>query len=96
MIWKKLLGSLMIITSSFIIFVGLTTSFNKSPYCEWLAEKRDSSNEYYVNKYIEEFKYPSGQCYNRFLKKRLLSNLIVLSFGIYLVSGKKWSDLWNY
>lgn len=70
--------------------VGFYTTFNKSPYCEWLAEQYNNPYHDYTNEYIEEFKNPSGECYNRFIKKRLSTNLISLGIGMYLIGkGKK-------
>lgn len=86
--WKKIIGYFLIVLFSLTIVMGLYITFNKSPYCEWLAGKYDSSNPYYADKYVEEFIYPSGQCYNRFLGKSWFTNLITLGVGMYLVGWK--------
>lgn len=87
--WKKILGYFLITYSLFIMAVGLYTTFNKSPYCEWLAQQYDNPYHDYTEQYVEEFKIPSGSCYNHFMKRRLLTTLISLGLGMWLVQKDK-------
>lgn len=87
--WKKVLGYFLIVMAMLTTVVGIYTNFNKSPYCEWLAGKYDSSNEYYVNKYIEEFKIPSGSCYSRFTPVKIMTYFMMFGYGVYLLKGKE-------
>jgi len=87
--WKKIIGYILIIISVLIIVAGISSRFYKTPYCERVIANYEQSPASYEYEYIEEFKNPSGSCYNHFTALKLVSNLIVFGFGVYLIGEPK-------
>jgi hypothetical protein len=87
--WKKIIGCILIISSALFIIVGVSKDFNKTPYCEGLIANYKQNSTSYEYEYIKEVKNPNGSCYNHFTVIKLMSNLIVLGFGVYLSRKKK-------
>jgi len=87
--WKKIIGYILIAVSVLIIVVGISSRFYKTPYCEGLVKSYRQNPTDYEYKYIKEVENPNGSCYNHFTAIKLISNVIVLGFGVYLVKKGK-------
>lgn len=84
---KKIFGYFLIISAVFFIVLGIASGYGKSPYCSQLISnyKQDSFRYAYI--YEKEVKNPNGSCYNHFTAVKLISNLIMLGWGIYLIQA---------
>jgi len=87
--WKKIIGYILIAVSVLIIVVGVSSRFYKTPYCERVIENYEQDPANYEYEYIGEFKNPNGACYNNFTAIKLVSNLIILGFGVYFIRSIK-------
>lgn len=87
--WKKIFGYILIAVSILFIAGGISSRFIKTPYCERVIADYRQNPVRYEYAYAEEVKSPDGACYNHFTAIKLVSNLVIFGFGVYLIGGNK-------